>query len=70
MRTIAGISTEFARDTADFTDRQNIQLHWVDIVDMPEIWNRLESVGLHTQEACGDCPRVILGSPVAGIATD
>jgi len=70
LRTIAGISTDFARDTADITDRQNIQLHWVDVVDMPEIWSRLEAVGLHTQEACGDCPRVILGSPVAGIAAD
>ena len=37
---------------------------------MPEIWRRLEAVGLHTTEACGDCPRVILGSPVAGIAAD
>ena len=70
LRTIAGISTEFARDSADISDRQNIQLHWVDVVDVPEIWNRLESVGLHTQEACGDCPRVILGSPVAGVAAD
>jgi sulfite reductase (ferredoxin) len=70
LRVIAGISTEFARDSADITDRQNVQLHWVDVVDMPEIWNRLEAVGLHTQEACGDCPRVILGSPVAGVAED
>ncbi|GAA2946381.1 sulfite reductase SirA [Glutamicibacter bergerei] len=68
LRVIAGISTEFARDTADFTDRQNIQLHWVDVVDVPEIWRRLEAVGLNTTEACGDVPRVILGSPVAGIA--
>ncbi|WP_313814470.1 nitrite/sulfite reductase [Glutamicibacter sp.] len=70
LRVIGGISTEFARDTADFTDRQNVQLHWVDIVDVPEIWRRLESVGLHTTEACGDVPRVILGSPVAGIAKE
>lgn len=70
LRVIAGISTEFARDTADITDRQNIQLHWVDIVDVPEIWRRLEAVGLHTTEACGDVPRVILGSPVAGIAKE
>ncbi|GAA1414435.1 sulfite reductase [Glutamicibacter uratoxydans] len=70
LRVIGQISTEFARDTADLTDRQNVQLHWVDIVDVPEIWRRLESVGLHTTEACGDVPRVILGSPVAGIAKD
>ena len=70
LRTIAGISTEFARDTADVTDRQNIQLHWIRIEDVPTIWERLEAVGLTTAEACGDTPRVILGSPVAGIAAD
>jgi sulfite reductase (ferredoxin) len=70
LRTIADISTTYARDTADVTDRQNIQLHWVRVEDVPDIWQRLESVGLSTQEACGDSPRVILGSPVAGIAAD
>ena len=70
LRTIAGISTEFGRDTADLTDRQNIQLHWIRVEDVPEIWRRLEAVGLSTTEACGDVPRVFLGSPVAGIAAD
>jgi len=70
LRVIAGISTDFARDTADLTDRQNVQLHWVRVEDVPEIWRRLEAVGLGTTEACGDVPRVILGSPVAGIAAD
>lgn len=69
-RTIAGISVEFARDTADITDRQNIQLHWIRVEDVPEIWRRLEAVGLGTTEACGDTPRVVLGSPVAGVAKD
>ena len=59
----ASISTEFGRDTADLTDRQNIQLHWIRVEDVPEIWRRLEAVGLGTTEACGDVPRVILGSP-------
>lgn len=68
LRVIAGISTEFGRDTADISDRQNIQLHWIRVEDVPEIWRRLESVGLSTVEACGDVPRVVLGSPVAGIA--
>jgi sulfite reductase (ferredoxin) len=70
LRTVAGISTEFGRDSADITDRQNIQLHWIRIEDMPEIWRRLEAVGLQTTEACGDCPRVVLGSPVAGVSVD
>ncbi|HEX6338160.1 MAG TPA: nitrite/sulfite reductase [Jiangellaceae bacterium] len=68
LRVIADVSTTYARDTADITDRQNIQLHWVRIEDVPEIWRRLEAVGLSTTEACGDVPRVILGSPLAGIA--
>lgn len=70
LRAIGEISTTYARDTADMTDRQNVQLHWIRVEDMPAIWEKLESVGLHTQEACGDCPRIILGSPVAGIAAD
>ena len=70
LRTIADISVEFGRGTADVTDRQNIQLHWIRVEDVPEIWRRLEAVGLSTQEACGDCPRVVLGSPVAGVAAD
>ncbi len=70
LRVIGEISQEFARGTADLTDRQNIQYHWIRIEDVPEIWRRLEAVGLSTTEACGDVPRVILGSPVAGIAAD
>ncbi|WP_329114342.1 nitrite/sulfite reductase [Streptomyces sp. NBC_01353] len=70
LRVVGEISQEFARGTADITDRQNVQYHWIRIEDVPEIWNRLEAVGLSTTEACGDTPRVILGSPVAGIAED
>ncbi|TDO55506.1 sulfite reductase (ferredoxin) [Kribbella sp. VKM Ac-2571] len=70
LRVIAEISTTYARDTADITDRQNIQLHWIRIEDVPSIWERLESVGLYTTEACGDVPRVVIASPVAGIAAD
>ncbi|MCX2968672.1 MULTISPECIES: nitrite/sulfite reductase [Streptomyces] len=70
LRVIGEVSQEFARGTADITDRQNVQYHWIRIEDMPEIWRRLEAVGLSTTEACGDTPRVVLGSPVAGIAAD
>jgi len=70
LRAIATVSTTYARGTADVTDRQNIQLHWIRIEDVPAIWKILEGVGLSTTEACGDVPRVILGSPVAGVAKD
>ncbi|MCF6476245.1 nitrite/sulfite reductase [Nonomuraea sp. MG754425] len=70
LRTIAGISNEYGRGTADITDRQNIQLHWIEIESVPDIWERLEAVGLSTTEACGDTPRVIMGCPLAGIDVD
>jgi sulfite reductase (ferredoxin) len=70
LRALGSVSTEFARDTADITDRQNIQYHWIRIEDVPAIWERLEGAGLSTTEACGDSPRPFLGSPVAGIAKD
>jgi sulfite reductase (ferredoxin) len=70
LRAVAEVSSTYARGTADITDRQNIQLHWVRIEDMPAIWRILEGVGLSTTEACGDVPRVILGSPVAGVSKD
>jgi sulfite reductase (ferredoxin) len=70
LRTLGGISTDFARGTADISDRQNIQYHWIEIENVPEIWERLAAVGLQSLEACGDSPRPFLGSPVAGIAKD
>lgn len=70
LRVLADISERFARGTADVTDRQNIQFHWIRVEDMPQIWRLLEDAGLSTTEACGDTPRVVLGSPVAGVALD
>jgi sulfite reductase (ferredoxin) len=70
LRALGSISTDFARGTADITDRQNIQYHWIRIEDVPEIWERLDAVGMTSVEACGDSPRPFLGSPVAGVAAD
>jgi sulfite reductase (ferredoxin) len=70
LRTLGQVSTEFARDTADIGDRENVQFHWIQIENVPEIWKRLASVGLETTEACGDCPRGIHGSPLAGDSPD
>ena len=70
LRTLGQISVDFARDTADISDRENVQYHWIRIEDVPEIWRRLDEVGLQTTEACGDCPRVVLGSPLAGESLD
>jgi sulfite reductase (ferredoxin) len=70
LRAIAWVSQRHGRDVADVTDRQNVQLHWIRIEDVPTIFERLEATGLTTQEACGDTPRVILGCPLAGVTAD
>ncbi|MFV8317368.1 nitrite/sulfite reductase [Mycobacterium sp. 23] len=70
MRTLGQISADFARQTADIGDRGNLQFHWIAIENVPEIWRRLAEVGLQTTEACGDCPRGIHGSPLAGESLD
>jgi sulfite reductase (ferredoxin) len=70
LRVVASIATDFGRDFADVTDRQNVQYHYIRIEDVPEIWRRLEGVGLSSGEACGDTPRNILGCPLAGVDAD
>ncbi|WP_276280041.1 nitrite/sulfite reductase [Halorussus caseinilyticus] len=61
---------EFGDAYADFTTRQSIQLHWIKVEDIPDIFEKLESVGLSTIQACGDSWRNIVGSPVAGRDAD
>jgi sulfite reductase (ferredoxin) len=70
LRVVADTAITYGRDLADVTDRQNVQLHWIRIQDVPAIWRSLEAVGLSTTEACGDTPRVMLGCPLEGVAVD
>jgi sulfite reductase (ferredoxin) len=70
VRALGEIGRDYARDTADVTDRENIQYHWIRVEDVPAIWEKLEAAGLDTMEACGDSPRPFLGSPVAGVSTE
>jgi sulfite reductase (ferredoxin) len=70
LAAIAEIATTYGRDVADITDRQNVQLHWIRVEDVPTIWEKLDAVGLNTTEACGDTPRVMLGCPLEGVAAD
>ena len=67
MDTIGKISELHGRGVADITDRQNVQLHWIRIEDMPRIWEMVEGVGLSTTESCGDTPRNIIGCALAGV---
>jgi len=70
LRTIGGITRRHARNLADITVRQNIQLHWLTIESLPEIVDTLDSIGLSPKGACGDVVRNVTGCPLAGIAAD
>ncbi|MGJ7920929.1 nitrite/sulfite reductase [Neobacillus sp. LXY-4] len=69
-RTLGEISEIYGRNLVDVTVRQAIQFHWVCVENLPDIYKRLERVGLYSYEACGDCPRTIVGNPLAGIDMD
>ncbi len=70
LRTIGGLARKYARNLADITVRQNIQLHWLTIESLPEIADELNVVGLSPKSACGDVTRNVTGCPLAGIAAD
>ncbi|HEY2957742.1 MAG TPA: ferredoxin--nitrite reductase [Actinomycetota bacterium] len=57
----------FGQGFLDLTTRQDVQLHWIRIGAVPEIWRRLEEVGVTTVQACGDSARNVLCCPVSGL---
>ncbi len=69
-RAIAKVAERYAKNTADITVRQNIQLHWIKIEDLPDLLDQLWSVGLTTRGSCGDDTRNITGCPLAGIDSE
>ncbi len=66
----ADLADEYARGFLDCTTRQCVQLHWIGLKDMPDIFARLEAAGLTTLGACGDITRNVVGCTLAGIAHD
>lgn len=64
---LASICRDYGRGIFDITTRQAIQFHWLTIEQMPDIFKRLNEVGLTTTGACGDITRNIVGNPLAGI---
>jgi len=70
LRAIGGLTRKYARNLADITMRQNIQLHWLTIESLPEIVDSLDAIGLSPKGACGDVVRNVTGCPLAGVAAD
>src|SRR5215831_17862196 len=67
LRALADLSERYARGSADITVRQNIQLHWISIQDLPDVLQQLFDVGLTSMSTCGDVTRNITGCPLAGL---
>ncbi|MDQ3437777.1 MAG: ferredoxin--nitrite reductase [Actinomycetota bacterium] len=79
-RVVGKIAADFARgpipnphfgnNFLDLTTRQDVQMHWIKMENVPEIWRRLEEVGITTVQACGDSARNVLCCPVSGLGHD
>ena len=67
LRVIGDLTKKYARNLADITTRQNIQLHWLTIESLPEIVEALTAIGLSPKGACGDVVRNVTGCPLAGL---
>ncbi len=67
LQIVIDISADFARGSADFTTRQNVQFHWIECRNLPEIFTRLQRVGLTTRMGSGDCMRNIVTCPLSGV---
>ena len=67
---VADLTERHARGYGDVTTRQNIQLHWLTIEELPGILTALRHAGILTLHACGDTPRVVVGCPVHGVDCD
>jgi len=67
VRRIADLSDRYARSSIDITNRQNFQLHWLRIEDVPAVWESLAEVGWTSMGACGDNTRTVTGCPLAGV---
>ena len=67
---IAQLSEQYSIGSAHFSTRENIQLHWVILEDVSEIFRGLAEVGLTSREACGNSVRNVMCSPLSGVCPE
>jgi sulfite reductase beta subunit-like hemoprotein len=70
LRAIGETSNLYGRGDGELSTRQNIQLHWLELAKLPDVFAHLEASGQTTAGGCGDTVRNITGCPVQGIAAD
>src|SRR5579883_3190093 len=68
FRVLADLSDEYGKGFCDLTTRQQVQLRWFTIGAVPEIWDRLAAVGLHSRQTGMDNVRGVCGCPAAGVS--
>lgn len=64
------ISVDKGHNYGELTTRQGIQLHWIELGQLPEVLGTINSIGLTTTGAEGDTVRNVTSCPVAGVASD
>src|SRR2546423_8666035 len=67
MIVLAELAEEYSDAICHITTRQDIQLHFVHIDTVPDIFRRLAAVGITTREACGNSVRNVTACPLAGV---
>ena len=70
MEQLANLSEEYADGISHITTRQDIQFHFMDINDTPNLMRRLAEVGITTREACGNVVRNVTACPQSGVCSD
>lgn len=70
LRAIGEVSNRYGRGDAELTTRQCIQLHWLRLDQLPNVFADLEAAGITSAGGCGDTVRNITGCPVSGLAAD
>ena len=70
LRAVGEVSNLYGKGDGELSTRQNIQLHWLELAKLPEVFAHLEAAGVTTAGGCGDTVRNITGCPVQGIAGD
>ncbi len=67
LRAIGEVSNRFGRGDGELATRQNIQLHWLELAALPDVFAHLDAAGITTAGGCGDTVRNITGCPVQGL---
>src|SRR6059036_2866025 len=70
LRAIGVASNRWGHGDGELSTRQNIQLHWLELGALPEIFRHLDGAGLTTAGGCGDTVRNITGCPIQGLDPD